>query len=160
MEIIPYISVNRRKILEKFDPENLSSSRIWIIDLDARRGREMNFKLYNKLDFLDLYLDIAAVHPDDVFDALTMGAVGVTVSNNISREKARKIIESTENAIFTVTTLEEADKLRQLGATKFLSDSLIPPIYQEFYSFKLECENCFKLVSIEELNGRRNQETP
>lgn len=160
MEIIPYISVNRKRILERFDPENINYSKLWIIDLDAKRGKEMNFKLYSKLDFLDLFIDISAVHPDDVFDALTMGAQRVTVSNDISNERARKIIDSTEDAIFIVEDLEEADNFRKLGATKFLSDKVIPPVYEEFYSFKIECENCFKLVSIEEINGRRDEKAP
>ncbi len=159
MELIPYITISRKRIKEKVDWDSLSSSKLWIIDLDAKMGKEMNFKLYSKLDYLDLILDISAKHPDDVFDALTSGAIRVTVSGIIENKKISSIIEATDNAIFTVESLEQYQKIRGLGGSKFFSNIISPPFYDEFYSQNIECDNCYKLVTIEEYNGGRNKET-
>ncbi len=159
MELIPYITINRKRIKEKVDWDSFGSSKLWIVDLDAKRGKEMNFKVYNKLDYLDLILDISANHLDDVFDALTSGAIRVTVSGDIDNRKISSIIEATENAIFIVNSLEQYQRIRELGGSKFFSNNVFPPFYDEFYSENIQCDNCFKLVAIDDYNGRGNKET-
>ncbi len=156
--IIPAINIKRRKIIEYEELENYSSGPIWIIDNDAKMGKEMNIAIYDDLaGQYDLYVDGEFRHRDDVADAITMGASRVTISEKMDR---RNIVESlfmTENIIFFYRGNQEKLNffLHEKGQYIY-SDIEVESQGLSLFTKNLKCEKCNIIVEISECNGGRN----
>ncbi len=156
--IIPAINIKRRKIIEYEELENYSSGPIWIIDNDAKMGKEMNIGIYDDLaGQYDLYVDGEFRHRDDVADAITMGASRVTISEKMDR---RNIVESlfmTENIIFFYRGNQEKLNffLHEKGQYIY-SDIEVESQGLSLFTKNLKCEKCNIIVEISECNGGRN----
>ncbi len=156
--IIPAINIKRRKIIEYEELENYSSGPIWIIDNDAKMGKEMNIAIYDDLaGQYDLYVDGEFRHRDDVADAITMGASRVTISEKMDR---RNIVESlfmSENIIFFYRGNQEKLNffLHEKGQYIY-SDIEVESQGLSLFTKNLKCEKCNIIVEISECNGGRN----
>jgi hypothetical protein len=159
--IIPSVTVRRRKIVESDALLEYDSGPLWVVDEDFKRGKELNFVLYDDLSSLyTLYLDAEASHVDDIEDSLTAGAEMVTISERTDRKKIRDILSLTEAVIFYLREDEgKAHYFLQNGGFYIFSDMDIIKGVRIQFTGKFECENCYKIVPIGEMNAGRDKET-
>lgn len=156
--IIPAINIKKRRIIEYDELESYSSGPIWIIDNDAKMGKEMNIGIYDDLaGQYDLYVDGEFRHRDDVADAITMGASKVTISEKMDRKNIVESLFMTENIIFFYRGNQEKLNffLHEKGQYIY-SDIEVESQGLSLFTKNLKCENCNIIVEISEYNGGRN----
>ncbi len=156
--IIPAISITKRKIIEYEELEKYSSGPLWVIDNDAKGGKEMNMKIYDDLaGQYELYIDAEFRHRDDVADAITMGANMVTISEKIEIKKMRDSLFMTENIIFYYRmNFERMQRFLSEGGKYIYSESYIENITVKIFTRDTRCGECDIIQDIGDFNGRRN----
>ncbi|MCL5681041.1 MAG: hypothetical protein M1515_03210 [Candidatus Thermoplasmatota archaeon] len=158
---IPVINIRKRKILEEELLADYESGPLWVVDNDAKRGRELNFKIYDDLaGQYEIYLDGEFRHKDDISDGITMGASNVTISEQIEDEAIRELLSITESMILYYRGDDHKIEIfRDEGGLYVYSDSTIPEGMKQVFTRKISCDNCILLIDIGEYNGRRDKET-
>lgn len=156
--IIPAINIKKRKIIEVEELDKYVSGPIWIIDNDAKLGKEMNIRIYDDLaGQYELYVDGEFKHKDDVADAITMGANMVTISEYIDNRGMRDSLFITENIILYFRG--NKDKLalfRSEGGQYIYSNDELPDNSGKIFTRDTTCSICNIIIDIGEYNGRRN----
>lgn len=158
---VPMVTIRRRNIIEKKELEIYESGPLWVVDEDVKRGKELNFRIYDELSGLyEIYLDAELKYVDDVADAITSGTSLVTISGRTDREKMKSMFFYTNSLILY---LGEGVKgmydffIRNGGEYLYCDDSRYDGIKTQFTK-RLNCENCTLIEPIGDFNGGRNKE--
>ncbi|MGC8645038.1 MAG: hypothetical protein ACP5UO_02065 [Thermoplasmata archaeon] len=159
--IIPSVTVRRRRIVESEALLRYESGPLWVIDEDFKSGKELNFAMYDDLSSLyKLYLDAEVSHVDDIEDSLTAGAEMVTISEKTGRDRLRDMLSITEAIILYIREdVGKAYYFLQNGGSYVFSDLEIINGARWQFTRRLACENCYNVVPIGEMDGRRDKET-
>lgn len=159
--MIPAITLRNRIVVESEELDKYESGPLWVIDEDFKSGRELNFKRYDDLSGLyEIFLDGEFKHEDDIADAITAGAAMVTLSENVDRERIKKILFYTESLILYVNSNEgSADFFFDVGGQSIYSDSFVFQRATKQFSRVLSCDRCDRILPMEEFNARGNKET-
>ncbi|MGC8546192.1 MAG: hypothetical protein ACP5MU_00825 [Thermoplasmata archaeon] len=156
--IIPAINILKRRIRELEELEKYSSGPLWVIDNDAKAGKEMNINIYDDLaGQYELYIDGEFKHRDDVADAITMGANMVTISEKMDIKKMLDSLFITENIIFYYRgNREKMERFMSEGGRYIYSDSYVENTSINIFTRNEKCSECNIILDIGEYNGRRN----
>jgi hypothetical protein len=121
MEIIPLITLEKRRILEtnqkttetkKIDQIN-EDEKVYVLDKDGIEKDKPNLCLFQKTaGTYSLWIDSGPVELGDIVDSFMAGASTITVRKNLwSKLDLEKIREITENEIFLQIDLRDADEI-------------------------------------------------
>lgn len=160
--VIPLITIRKNKISEADELGKYESGPLWIQDNDVKRGRELNFRIYDELSGLyEIYLDAELKYEDDVADSITAGATMVTISESIDGDKMKRMLFYTDSLIFYLRRDSRlCDFFINNGGMYVYSDSLLINNATIQFTRELDCKNCNLIKPIGEFNGGRNKEAP
>lgn len=81
--------------------ESCEDSKLYLLDIDAYMGREMNIKVYNELSgIFDMWIDSAPRRVEDVMDLIVLGAQYAVLNDfYMEEERIMKTLELTENIV-------------------------------------------------------------
>lgn len=123
MEIIPLISLEKRKIIDTdqktTDAKEIKlldeDERVYILDKDGIEKDKPNLCLFQRTaDKYQLWIDSQPVELGDVVDSFMAGASSITLRKNLwSKIEIEKIREITENEIFFQIDLKDSDELNK-----------------------------------------------
>lgn len=113
------------EFVESFDGEVL-----YLLDVDAHKGSEMNFKIYDELSGLfDMWIDAAPRRHYDVMDVLVIGGNKAVITPYFTMWKEiEKAIEITDNVILKSYDVGEIDKFLSMGGKEVITSARMAPI--------------------------------
>jgi len=107
--------------------ENCEDSKLYLLDIDAYMGREMNIKVYNELSgIFDMWIDAAPRRVEDVMDLIVLGAQYAVLNDVYMKGKTiMKTLELTENIVLKSYNTGRIEKFIKNGGKIIITSARI-----------------------------------
>jgi len=106
--------------------ERCDEEKLYLLDIDAHLGREMNFKVYNSLSgIFDMWIDAAPRRVEDIMDTIIVGAQYAIINDIYFMESLKDVLELTDSVILKSYSPERINNFLALGGRRVMTSTAI-----------------------------------
>jgi len=106
--------------------ERCEEEKLYLLDIDAHLGREMNFKVYNSLSgIFDMWIDATPRRVEDIMDTIIVGAQYAIINDIYFMESLKDVLELTDSVILKSYSLERINNFLALGGRRVMTSTAI-----------------------------------